>query len=44
MSERYVIVRTESAGVFAELLEAIEILDVTPAGRRSIEETPTWSA
>jgi hypothetical protein len=27
-----------------ELLEAIEILDVTPAARKSIEEVPVWSA
>jgi hypothetical protein len=27
-----------------ELLEAIEILDVTPAGRKSIEEVPVWTA
>lgn len=93
--ERYVIVRTNSAGVFAgifvgrkarevvlhnarriwywagaaslsqlavdgtsrpddckfpvavpkvELLEAVEILDCTPTGRRSIETVPVWSA
>lgn len=27
-----------------ELLEAIEILDVTPVARRSIKEVPVWSA
>lgn len=26
-----------------ELLEAIEILDVTPTARRTIEEVPVWS-
>jgi hypothetical protein len=27
-----------------ELLQAIEILDVTPEARKSIEEVPEWSA
>lgn len=27
-----------------ELLEAIEILDVTPAAQESIQEVPVWSA
>ena len=27
-----------------ELLQAIEILDVTDAGRKSIEEVPVWKA
>lgn len=27
-----------------ELLEVIEILDVTPEARRCIEEVPTWAA